>query len=187
MHVHLLAFGGVDLVRYVRHGGYDIHVELAVETLLHYLHVEQPQKAASETESQRQRRFGLEREGGIVQTQLLQRCPQIFVLVGVGGVDSGEDHGLHILESLYGLETRGGGVGYGVAHLYVYRVLDTRYYIADVSGANLSARGHLQLQNPYLVGVVLAPGVEEFDVIAGFDSAVHDTEIGYYAPERIEY
>ena len=52
MHLHHAAVFGIDIVTYVRYGGDDIHVELAVEALLDDLHMQQSEEAATETEAQ---------------------------------------------------------------------------------------------------------------------------------------
>ena len=44
-------------IRYVRHGGDNIHVELAVQTLLHNFHVEQSKESTTETEAEGYRRL----------------------------------------------------------------------------------------------------------------------------------
>ena len=50
----------IDHVRYVGHGGDHAHVKLAVQTLLHDLHMQQSQESAAESESQRCRCLGEE-------------------------------------------------------------------------------------------------------------------------------
>ena len=39
-------------IRYVRHGGDDVHIELAIQSLLHNLHVEQSKESTTETEAE---------------------------------------------------------------------------------------------------------------------------------------
>ena len=60
VHFHDVSLFVVHVVGHVGHGGDDVHVELAVQALLHNLHVEQSQEAAAEAEAQCQRRFWLE-------------------------------------------------------------------------------------------------------------------------------
>ena len=50
-HVSLLV---INVIRHVRHSSDDIHIELAVQTLLHNLHMKQSQEPATETKTQRQ-------------------------------------------------------------------------------------------------------------------------------------
>ena len=49
-----LVLRGINLIRYVGHGGDYVHVELPEEPLLNYLQMEQPEETAAETASQRQ-------------------------------------------------------------------------------------------------------------------------------------
>ena len=60
--VHLLfvAVLVVDEIAYVGHGGDDVHVELAVEALLHDFHVEQSEETAAEAEAEGNGTFGRE-------------------------------------------------------------------------------------------------------------------------------
>ena len=59
-------------IRYVRNGGDNIHVELAVQTLLHNFHVEQTEESATETEAQCHGTLRRECKRRIVELQLLQ-------------------------------------------------------------------------------------------------------------------
>ena len=54
--VHLAVFGKYA-IRNVGHSGNHVHVKLAVESLLHNLHVEQTEESASETETEGNRAF----------------------------------------------------------------------------------------------------------------------------------
>ena len=40
MHLDHVTVLGIDIITYVRHGSDDVHIELAVETFLHDLHVQ---------------------------------------------------------------------------------------------------------------------------------------------------
>ena len=50
---------------------------------------------------------GSKDRGGVVELELLQRGAQVFVLVGLHGVDAREDHRLHVLEARDGFLCRG--------------------------------------------------------------------------------
>ena len=67
--VHLLDLSllVIDEIRHVGDGGDDVHVELTIEPLLHYLHMKKSQEAASETEAKRHGALGSEGEAGIVE------------------------------------------------------------------------------------------------------------------------
>ena len=72
MYLELLALRRGDVVRDVGHGGDNVHVELAVETLLNNLHVEKSEEAAAEAEAECQRTLGLEGERCVVEFQLFE-------------------------------------------------------------------------------------------------------------------
>ena len=82
-------------------------VELALEPLLHDLHVQQAEEAAPEAEPQRRRGLRLVEERGVVQPQLLQRVPQLGVLVAFDRIEPGEDHRLELLEAGERIATAG--------------------------------------------------------------------------------
>ena len=187
MHLHHVALRRGDAVRDVGHGGDHVHVELAVEPLLDDLHVQQPEEPAAEPEAERQRAFGLERQRGVVELQFFERGAQIFVLVGLHGVDAREDHRLHVLEARDGFLCRGGHRGDRVAHLDVRRGLDARADIPHVARPDLRAGLHLEFQHAHLVGVVLAARIEELHVVALAERAVEYAVIGDDAAEGGEH
>ncbi len=96
-----------DVVAHARGGGDQIQFVLALQALLDDLHVQQAEEAAAKAESQGNRAFRLEEEGGIVEAQLFERVAQQGVLMGVDRVEAGEDHGLDVFES--GQRGRGRG------------------------------------------------------------------------------
>ncbi len=69
-------------------------VELALQTLLHDVQVQQAEKAAAVAEAQGRRRFRLEGQRGVVELQFAERFFQIGILVAVYGVEAAEDDGL---------------------------------------------------------------------------------------------
>ena len=99
-------------------------IELALEPLLHDLHVQEAEEAAAEAEAQRDRRFRLEEERGVVEPQLLERVAQLRVLAAFDRVHAGEDHGLDFLEPGERLRRRPRRFGDGVADLRVGDGLD---------------------------------------------------------------
>ena len=77
------AVGLVDLVLHARHGRDEIEIELALEPLLHDLHVQQAEEAAAEAEAERGRRLRLVVQRRVVELQLLERVAQRLVLLRV--------------------------------------------------------------------------------------------------------
>ena len=127
----------IDHIRHVGHGGDDVHIELAVEALLHYLHVEQAQEAAAETEAEGYRRLGHEGERGIVELELFQRGAQVLIVRRVDGIDTGKHHRLDFLKTGDGLIAGLVDVGNGIAHLDFLGVLDAADDIAHLAGREL--------------------------------------------------
>ena len=187
--VHLLhlALLGVADVRHVGNRCDDVHIELSVQALLYNLHVEQSQETATETESQRYRRLGRERQRRVVQLQLLKRCTQVLILRRVYGIDASKHHRLHLLESLDGGGAGVLDVGDGVAHLHLFRVLDAADDVAHVARLELLAGYHVHLQYANLVGVVFHTGVEELHEVTLADAAVHNLEVSDDAAEGVEH
>ncbi len=79
--------------------GDDVHVVLAPEPLLDDLHVQQAEEAAAEAEAERDARFGLEDEGGVVELELAHRRLEVLEVGGVDRIDAAEDHRLDLLEA----------------------------------------------------------------------------------------
>ena len=98
---HLLdaAVAQQHLVDHRGRGGDQLHVVLALEPLLHDVHVQQAEKAAAEAEAERLRDFRLVVQRGVVQVQLLQRLAHRLVLVRFDRIEAGEDLRLDFLES----------------------------------------------------------------------------------------
>ena len=72
MYLKEFALLGVDLVGDIGDGRDDVHIEFAVESLLDDFHVEQTEKAATETKSQCCTALGREGEAGVIELQLFQ-------------------------------------------------------------------------------------------------------------------
>ena len=76
-----------------------VHVVLALEPLLHDVHVQQAEEAAAEAEAQRLRHLRLVVQRRVVQLQLVERVAQRLVLVRLDRVEPGEHLRLHFLEA----------------------------------------------------------------------------------------
>ena len=187
MHFHHVAVLGIDVVANVRHGGDHVHVKLAVQSFLHDLHVEQPQKSATETEAQSHRTLRLESEAGVVQLQFLQTGSQVLVVFRFDGIYAGKDHRFGFFEAIDSLVTRTCHMGDGVAHFHFGRGLDAGDDVSYVTCAYLFARTHVEPQDSYLVGVVLLARIDKPHYVAAVQRAVHYLEIGDDAAETIEY
>ena len=134
------AVGRRHAVQHAGRRGDEVEVELALETLLHDLHVQQAEEAAAEPEAERDRRFRLVEERRVVQPQLLERVAQLRVLVSFDRVEAGEHHRLHFLEAGERLERAAAGLGDRVADLRVADLLDVGDEEADLARAELVDR-----------------------------------------------
>ena len=94
-----LAIGRPHPVEHARRGRHQVDVELALEPLLHDLHVQQAEEPAAEPEAQRRRRLRLEHERRVVEAQFLERLAQLRVLVAFDRVEPREHHRLHLREA----------------------------------------------------------------------------------------
>src|SRR5205823_9499226 len=79
----LLAGVHDDAVDGVRRGGDQGQVEFALQALTDDLHVQQAEEAAAEAEPERVARLRLVQQRGVVQPQLVQRVPQVRIVVAV--------------------------------------------------------------------------------------------------------
>ena len=72
---HNFAVGFGYAIYYRRSGGDKVQVIFSFQSFLYYIHMEQPQKSASETESQSYRGFGVEGQRRIVKPKLFKSVP----------------------------------------------------------------------------------------------------------------
>ena len=149
VHFEHFARRGGDAVAHAGRGGDQVDAELALQALLHDLHVQQAQKAAAETEAQRDGVFRLVEEGGVVQLQFAEGVAQHFVIAGLHGIKSGEDHRLDGFEAR---QRRRGTrrVDDGVADARVGHALDIGDDEADVAGGELFEHHGLGVSAPRL-------------------------------------
>ena len=134
MHLGHFAFFVIYLIGNVRHGGDDLHVELAAQAFLHNLHVKQSQETATETESQGYRGLGRERQCCIVELQFLERGTQVLKVLRIYRINAGKHHRFHFLETLDRAITRALHMGDGIAHAHLGRILDTRNDVTHIAG-----------------------------------------------------
>ena len=119
VHLFHLTLLRITHIRYVGDGGNHIHIKLTIQTFLDNLHVEQSEETATETEAQSHRGLRLEGQRGIVKLQFLKRCTQVLIISRIDGIDTGEDHRLHFLESLNRPFAWTVNMGNGITHLYL--------------------------------------------------------------------
>ena len=173
--VHL-AVGGRHPVQHARRRRDQVLVELALEALLHDVHVQQAEEAAPESEAQRRRGFGLVEERGVVQAQLLEGVAQLRVLVAFHRVEAGEDHRLELAEAGERLHRRPGRLGHGIAELRVAHLLDGGREEADLADAQFVHLDGLRREHADLFDVVLLPQRHQPDLHAPAEHAVNHAD-----------
>src|SRR5713226_2623983 len=177
-HVHR-AVGLMDVVFHVRHGADQVEVELALESLAHDLHVQEPQEPAAKPEPERHRGLGLVVQRGVVQLQFGERVPEFLELLGVGGIEPGEHHRLDLAVAGEERAVPVRGVEHGVARP---RLAHATHVCDEVSHfPRLELLGGLvaQLQVADLVHVVRVVLVgAKGDRHPWADRAVHDSDAG---------
>ena len=157
---HHFAIGLDDLVDHAGRGGDEVLVKLTLQALLHDLHVQQTQKSATETKTQRLADFRLVLQRGIVELEFFQRIAQLVVLAGFGRVQTGKHLGLDFLEARQGLGSRTGVVGQlffqrdGIAHLGCLQLFDASNDVAHLARIQRIARLVGRRENANVVGVV---------------------------------
>ena len=166
---------GLDyLINNARKRGDKLQIELALQPLLNYLHMQHSEEAAAEAEAERDGAFRLVRERSVVELQLIQRVAQVGVLRAVLGVDAAVDH--RARRTVAGQLVCGGilGAGNSVAHLRVCNVFDAGCEIADISRGQFIARiESYRAQVPQLHDLVLCAGGHEQYLILAVQHAVH--------------
>ena len=176
--LQLRAVGLEDAVDDVGGRGDEVEVILPLQALHDDLHMQEAQEAAAEAEAQGHGILLGIGHGGIVELELFQRVAQVAVLGAVGGIDAGEDHGLHRLVARQGL---GGGVlgaRDGVAHPGVGHGLDGGRQIADLAGPQCLGGHHaLRLQRAHLDDAVDRAGAHHPDLHARAERAVEHAQV----------
>ena len=175
----IVAIGLEHLVDHAGRGGDQVLVELALQPLLHDLHVQQAQKAAAKAKAQRLADLGLVVQRSIVELELFQRVAQRLVLAGFGRVQAGKHLGLDFLETGQGL---GGGEGRaaraaldqrdGVAHPGRLQFLDAGNDVAHLAGFQRLARLVVRREHAQLLGVVGRFAGHQLDAVALGQAAI---------------
>ncbi len=111
-----IAVGPRDQIVHARGGENQIEAELSLEPLPRDLHMEKSKEAAAKPETQRSRGLGRVVQCGIVELELLNRVPQVLVMLAIRGVHPAKHHAESL--SVAGQRDRGGmgGMRHRVAH-----------------------------------------------------------------------
>ena len=172
---HLAVRGG-HAIEDAGRGRDQVHVELALEPLLHDLHVQEPEESAAEPETQRGGRLGLEEERRVVQPQLLERLAQVRVLVALDRVEPGEHHRLRLLEAGQRLLRGARCPGHRVADPRIPDVLHVGDEKADLADAELVDGLRLGCEDAHLLDLVVLPRRHQPHLHARSNRTVHHAD-----------
>ena len=168
------AVAEMDLVDDARRRRDEVEIELALETLLDDLEVQEPEEAAAEAEAEGGARLHLVGEAGVVEAELAHGGTQILELGGVDREKAAEHHRLHRLEAGQGGRRRPPVFGDGVADARVGDLLDGGVEEADLAGAELADFRHLGAEDADAVDVVGGARAHHLDGHAPLEHAVDD-------------
>ncbi len=124
MQFHHIAIGHVEPVDHRGCCGDQVEIELALEPLLDDFQVQEPEKAAAETKTERCGCFHFERERGIVEPELAHGGAKFFEICGIDREQATEHHRLRRFEAGQGFRRRPLVFGDGVADAGVGHFLD---------------------------------------------------------------
>ena len=174
------------LILYRWCGGDEVHVEFALKTLLHNVHMQEAEEATAKAKAKRLRDLGFELQRGIVELQFLQRLAQRFVLIRFDREQACEHLRLDFLETGQRL---GCGVvqqGDGIAHFGGLQFLDAGDDKADFTRRKTLALQRLGGKHTDLFTQVGAAGRHQFDAILGPQAAFHHPHQHHHADIVIE-
>ena len=141
----------------------EVQVELALETLLDDLHVEQAEEPATEPEAERDRALRRVGEAGVVEVQLLEGVAQQRVVLAADRVDAGEHEALGLLVAGQWRIRRPGDGRDRVADLSLAHVLEARRDVADLTRDELRDRDELRPEDAEFERVRLGAAAHQAD------------------------
>ena len=177
-HPDLAAAFHDDAVDDVRGGGDERQVPLALQPLPDDLHVQQAEEPAAEPEAERGARLRLVDQRGVVEPELVERVPQLRVLVAVDRVQAGEHHRLGVVVAREGCCGRLADAGDRVADPRLADVLHAGDEVADLAGAEAVGGERLRGDDPYFEGLVHGLGGHHEHALALAEVPVHDPQVG---------
>ena len=182
----MFAFAGHHLEAHGRDCRDHSHVEFALQTFLHNLHVQHSQKTTAETKAQSRRRFGFPNEGRVVELEFFHGIAEFLELVGFHGVNTRKHHRFYLRKAL---NSHFGGVsygGYGITHFHLFSHFDTRNQVAYVATLDHVFGFLCQAKGANFVGIILFAGVHKLHPVALTDSAILDPENNFDTPVGVE-
>jgi len=178
--------GSPHLVHHRRRGGDQIHVVLALEPLLHDVHVQQAQEAAPEAEAQGLAHLGLEVQRGVVQLQLGEGVAQRLVLVALDRKKTGKHLRLDFLEARQRAGCRPALVGHRVTDASVAQLLDAADDESHLARGEPIAAARLGCEHADLLHQVGRTGGHQQDLVLRLDDAVDHPHQHHHADVVVE-
>jgi hypothetical protein len=176
-----LAGRGDEFVDHGRRGGDQIELILALQALLHDLHVQHAEKPDAEPEAQCSGGLGLVAERRVVQRQLLQRFAEGLVVLRIDREQTGEHARLHLLEARQRRIAGPFRVGQRIADRCATDLLHTGDDEAHVAGTDGVGIQHLRGEAPHAGHLVVLPGRHDPHALALAQSPV-DTRTSETTP-----
>src|SRR5205085_2081995 len=161
------------LVDHRRRRGDEVHAVLALQALLHDVHVQETEEAAAETEAEGLRGLRLVVEGGVVEMQLLERFAQRLVFVRLDRIEPGEHLRLHLLEAGERLGGRLVGLRDRVADLRLAQPLDARRDESHLARRQGILLLRLRGEDADLLADMARSGGHQHDAVLGPQRTLH--------------
>ena len=184
-HFQHVSISGVDMVDYRRRGHNQVNVKLPLQTLLDDIHVKQAQESAAETKAQGLGGFRFKLETGIIELQFFQGFTEVIVLVGFNGIETGKNHGIHLLIASQGFGGWIVGQGDGVTNPGIGNSLDGGRNIANISSRQDIPTNGLWRENPYFGHIKCLAIGHHLDGIARLDHTIDNPHLEDNPPIRI--
>ena len=172
------AIGFIYIIYNRRRRGDELQLVLALQALLHHVHVEEAQEAAAETKAQGLGCFRYVLQCRIIELQFFQRYFQIVIVLTFDGIEAAENHGqrLAISGERFGRAILCGGDG--IPHFAVRYGLDaSRHITYRAAGQHIAGLGERREITHFRDRVHLA-GRHHADIHARTDFPILHTHIG---------
>ena len=176
MDFQVLAAAQLELVDDRRRGRDQIEIEFALEPLLDDFQMQQPEKAAAETEAERRRGLHLVGKTRVVEAELAHGGAQRFEISGIDREQAAEHHRNGGTEAGQWRVDRPFFVGDGVADTGVGHFLDRGGEKADLAGTEFIALDALRREHADAVDLVGRIRAHHADVLALLQHAVDHAE-----------
>ena len=171
------------LVHHGRRTGHQRQLVLALQALLHDVHVQQSEEAAAEAEAECAGDFRLVVQRGVVEAQLGERIAELLEVIRVHRKQPREDARLDLLEPRQRRRGRAVFQGDRVPDRCAVDLLDAGHHEADVAGGELALDHRLGREAPEAIDDVAAAGGHHADLVAAAQRAVdhahqrHDPDV----------